>query len=320
MESRKIRTVGNLGTGTMGFGTAFLFALKGYEVRMFGRSETSLERGFSSIRQALHMYEENGLTSPEQREAILGRIMGCTALEEAVQDADFIIESIAEDLQVKQEVWGRVEKAARTDAIFATNTSGLSPTRIAQNLQNPERFIVAHFWNPPHLLPLVEVVPGRQTAPEVVERTWQLMQQIGKKPVRLQREAPGFIGNRLQFALLREALHIVEDGIASAEAVDMAVRYSFGRRLAATGPLESADLGGLDIFYNISSYLNTELCSRADVSALLADCVQRQDLGAKTGQGLYAWKAAELEQLKQDREETLLHWLRRDQQQGEIPK
>jgi 3-hydroxybutyryl-CoA dehydrogenase len=162
----------------------------------------------------------------------------------------------------------------RPQTIFATNTSGLSPTAIAEAIERKDKFVVAHFWNPPHLMPLVEVVPAKHTSQETVDITWQLMEKIGKKPVALKREALGFIGNRLQLALLREALYIVESGIATQEAVDTTVKYSLGRRLSVTGPLESADLGGLDIFYNISNYLMADLCNDIGVSSLLKDAVE----------------------------------------------
>jgi len=173
--------------------------------------------------------------------------------------------------------------------------------------------VVAHFWNPPHLVPLVEVVPGKYTAQETVDVTWALMEKIGKKPVALKREALGFIGNRLQLALLREALYIVQEGIATPEAVDATVRYSLGRRYGVTGPLESADLGGLDIFQNISGYLYKDLCNDPVSSPLLAETVARGDLGAKTGKGFYDWTSPEvLGKLKKQREAVLIDWLQKD--------
>ena len=247
MKLEDIKRICNLGTGTMGFGTALMFAMHGFEVRMFGRSEASVDRGFRSIKQALETYLRHDLVREEEIPAILGRIHGVTTLEQAAAGADFVIESIAEVLQAKREVFARLEKMCAPDVIFATNTSGLSPSEIAQALKHKDRFVVAHFWNPPHLIPLVEIVPGKHTSPETVEITWKLIEKTGKKPVALKREALGFIGNRLQLALLREALYIVESGIATREAVDATVKYSLGRRLGATGPLESSDLGGLDI-------------------------------------------------------------------------
>lgn len=313
MQASEIKNICNLGTGTMGHGTAVMFAKAGYNVRMYGRSAESIEKGFRGIRAALQTYREHQLISETDAPAILARVKGVTTLEEAAENADFVIESVAEELEVKQAVFAKLDKLCPKHTIFATNTSGLSPSAVAEGVERKDKFVVAHFWNPPHLVPLVEVVPGKHTAPETVEITWKLMELINKKPVALKREALGFIGNRLQLALLREALYIVEQGIATPEAVDTTVKYSLGRRLSTTGPLESADLGGLDIFYNISNYLLKDLCNDPGVPALLADAKAKGELGAKTGKGLYDWTDAEkLNRIKQVREQVLIEWLQKD--------
>lgn len=312
MKTKEIKNICNLGTGTMGFGTALLFAKNGYNVRMFGRSDASIERGFNSIKAALETYKENQLVAETEIPQILARITGCTTIEDAVKDADFVIESIAEDLAIKQEVWKKIESLTGPDTIFATNTSGLSPTAIAEVLTRKEKFVVAHFWNPAHIVPLVEIVPGKYTSQETVDVTWQLIEKIGKKPVSLNREALGFIGNRLQFALLREALYIVESGIATQEAVDTAVKYSIGRRLSTTGPLETADLGGLDIFHNIAAYLYADLCDDKEPSALLKNAMKTGNLGSKTGTGFYDWTPEKLQKIKKTRENILIEWLQKD--------
>jgi len=315
MKLEEIKNICNLGTGTMGFGTALLFAMKGYNVRMFGRSNSSVQRGFASIQAALKTYVENKLVTESEIPAILGRIKGVTTLAEAAEGADFVIESIAENIEIKREIWAQIEKLTGPDTIFATNTSGLSPTAIQEALTRKDKFVVAHFWNPPHLVPLVEVVPGKYTSQETVDVTWKLIEKIGKKPVALKKEALGFIGNRLQLALLREALYIVEEGIATEEAVDTAVKYSLGRRLSTTGPIETADLGGLDIFYNIASYLNEDLCDAKKPSVLLQQAIDKGTLGAKTGTGLYNWTPESLAKIKKTRENILLEWLQKDQTQ-----
>ncbi|WP_110954159.1 3-hydroxyacyl-CoA dehydrogenase family protein [Anaerosinus massiliensis] len=312
MKVEEIKNICNLGTGTMGFGTALFFAMKGYNVRMYGRSEASIERGFNSIKQALETYKENNLVTDKEIPETLSKIIGCTTLEDAAKDADFVIESIAEDLEIKKEVWAKIERLTKPETIFATNSSGLSPTAIAEALTRKEKFVVAHFWNPPHLVPLVEVVPGKFTSEETVKITWELIEKIGKKPVALKREALGFIGNRLQLALLREALYIVESGIATQEAVDTAVKYSIGRRLSTTGPLETADLGGLDIFHNIAAYLYEDLCDRKDPSDVLKKAVAEGNLGSKTGTGLYQWTPDALAKIKKTRENILIEWLQKD--------
>ena len=316
MEAKDIRTICNVGTGTMGHGTAVMFAKAGYNVRMYGRTQESIDRGMKGIRSALETYKTHQLVTEAEVPQILARVQGVTSLEDAARDADFVIESVAEELAVKQTIFKQLDQLCPERTIFATNTSGLSPSAVAEAVSRKDKFVVAHFWNPPHLVPLVEVVPGKFTAQKTVDVTWELMEKIGKKPVALKREALGFIGNRLQLAMLREALYIVQEGIATPEAVDATVRYSLGRRYGVTGPLESADLGGLDIFQNISAYLYKDLCNDSASSPLLAETVARGDLGAKTGKGFYDWTTPDvLGKLKKEREAVLIEWLQKDKKQ-----
>ena len=297
----------------MGHGTAVMFAKAGYNVKMYGRTQESIDRGIKGIRSALETLKTHQLVTEAEVPQILSRVQGVTSLEEAAREADFVIESVAEELAVKQVIFKQLDQLCPERTIFATNTSGLSPSAVAEAVSRKDKFVVAHFWNPPHLVPLVEVVPGKHTAQKTVDVTWELMEKIGKKPVALKREALGFIGNRLQLAMLREALYIVQEGIATPEAVDATVRYSLGRRYGVTGPLESADLGGLDIFQNISGYLYKDLCNDPSSSPLLAETVARGDLGAKTGKGFYDWTNPEvLGKLKKEREAVLIEWLQKD--------
>jgi 3-hydroxybutyryl-CoA dehydrogenase len=308
----KIRTICSVGTGTMGPYMAALFALAGYDVRMFGRSAAGVERGFHGVRACLASCREHGLVSPDQIPAAVARIHGTADLGEAAAGADFVMESVSEDLAVKRQVFAALEELCPGHAIFASNTSGLSPTAIATGLRNPERFVAAHFLNPPHLMAIVEVVPGEATSPATLDAAGELLRKIGKIPVTLKREALGFIANRLQFALLREALSLVEQGIATAETVDTAMEH-LSRRLSATGPLKTADLGGLDIFHSIAAYLLPDLCVSAAPPPALAAAKERGDLGAKTGRGFYDWSdAAKLAAVRKHREAVLAEWLRRD--------
>jgi len=308
----EIKTICNLGCGTMGFGTAISFAKSGYNVNMFGRKDASIERAMKNIKFTLNVMIENALLTKDEAAELLERINGVTTLKAAAKDADFVIESVAEEVSIKQAVYKEMEEYLDQNIIFATDSSGLSPTEVASVLKYPERFVVAHFWNPPHLIPLVEVVPGEKTAKETVDITWKLMEKIGKKPVTLLKEAPGFIGNRLQLTLLREALHCVREGIATAEDVDAVCKYSLGRRLGVTGPIESADLGGLDIFYNISAYLYKELDDTKSGSEIMRKCVNEGRLGAKTGEGIFSWTEEKKRMLMKKREDVLIEWLKKD--------
>ena len=312
MKVKDIKRICNLGTGTIGPGITLTFAMAGYQVDMYGRSDTSIKRGFQRIETILGSFCENNLVEATEVPVIMGRIKGVTTLEAAAEEADFVIESIVENLAAKQEVFMKMEGLCSADTVFASSTSGLLPTLIAENLENKDRFVVAHFWNPPHLIPLVEVVPGKYTSQNTIDVTSKLLEKVGKKPVVLNREALGFIGNRIQFAMLREALDLVESGVATKEAVDTTIKYALGRRLATTGPFESADLSGLDIINNISSYLLEDLCNSSDVSPILREKVEKGKLGAKTGSGFYEWTADDLTRINEIRERDLIKWLDKD--------
>jgi len=319
MAVEAIKNISAIGAGAMGSGTALCFAMAGYNVHLYDLTDASIESGIEKIKAALDAFHQHNLIQKSDVPSILGRIKTTTSLEEAASNADFIIESIVEVLAVKQKVFASLDKVCPQHTIFATNTSGLSPTKIAEAIARKDKFVVTHFWNPPHLIPLVEVVPGEHTSQETVDTAYQLMQKIGKKPVSLKRESLGFVGNRLQLALLREAFHIVEEGIASPEDVDAITRYSLGRRLSETGPFESADLGGLDIFKNIFGYLGADLGNATSTPSLLEKTVEAGKLGAKTGEGLYPWPAEKLAALRKQREDVLFEHLQKDTTQKQEP-
>lgn len=307
-----IKNIAVLGTGTMGHGIALLSARAGLNVKMYGRTDESLDRGISSIIASLNRLTIQGKLNESECQEIISRIKGVKTLEEVAKHTDFIIESVAENLELKQNIFRKLDLICKPEVILASNTSGLSPTDIARNTTNPERVVIAHFWNPPQLIPLVEVVPGEKTNKDTVEKTVEWVNFIGKKAVKMEKECLGFIGNRLQLALLREAMYIVEKGWAKPEEVDKAMEYGHGRRLPVTGPLCSADLGGLDIFNNISSYLFKDLCSYTEPSKLMEEKVKDNKLGTKNGEGFYKWNKEEIEKKQRERTEVLLYFLDRD--------
>lgn len=310
-----IKNIAVLGTGTMGHGIALLSAKAGLNVVMYGRSDASLERGFNHIKDSLNLLKVEGKVSDEKCEEILSKIKGVKTIQEAAKDADFIIESLAENLELKQDIFRQLDEICSKEVVLATNTSGLSPTAIAKNTKYPERVVVAHFWNPPQLIPLVEVVPGEKTSQDTMKMAMEWVEFIGKKAVRMEKECLGFIGNRLQLALLREALYIVEQGWAKPEEVDKAMEYGHGRRLPVTGPLCSADLGGLDIFYNVAAYLFEDLCNYTKPSKLMQEKVESGRLGSKSGQGFYNWTPDFLAKKQEERTEILLKFLEMDSKQ-----
>lgn len=311
MELSDIKLIGNIGAGTMGHATALQFAMNGYNVNLLDTSDEALNHGMEEIRDDLKTFNKAGILkkSPEE---VINRIHITTDYSKALKDVDFVIESVVEKLEVKQSVWQKVEKNIDKGTIMATNTSGLSPAAIQAVLKNPENFIVAHFWNPAQLMPLVEIVPGDKTSVETVKITQQIMNHIGKHAVSLQKESLGFVGNRIQLAVLREAFHIIREGIASPEAIDDIVKYSLGRRWSLVGPLASADLGGLDVFKNISAYLYSDLADDKGTDKLLSEMIDANRLGLKSGQGFFNWNGAEGKNMIDKRNSELLKLLKDD--------
>ncbi|MFP4482775.1 MAG: 3-hydroxyacyl-CoA dehydrogenase family protein [Thermovirgaceae bacterium] len=312
MFARDVRKVCIIGTGTMGSSIALNFAWEGWEVELYARSAESLEKGIKLVQKNIGILVGNGLLEPHGVSQVVNRIQGLTEIEAASTDMPFLIECVSEDLGTKREVFRRLEGHFAKETVFATNTSSLRPTEIAKALERKDRFLAAHFWNPAHLLPLVEIMPGEETAEETVGFTKDIMERIGKDPVVLHKETPGYIGNRLQYAMLREALHLVDSGVASKEDVDRAVKSGIGRRLAITGPIETADLGGTHIFAAISEMLLPELSNTTEISPTLAEAVKRGDLGYSTGRGIYVWPPEKLEEIRQERQQVLIEWLRKD--------
>jgi 3-hydroxybutyryl-CoA dehydrogenase len=206
-----------------------------------------------------------------------------------VNDADFIVECIPENMALKQDLFRQMESMCDSSTIFATNTSVMSITEIASKTQNKARVVGTHFWNPPYLIPLVEVVKGNETSESTMDATMNIMQKAGKHPIRVNKDVPGFVANRLQHALWREAISIVEHGIADAATVDEAVKMSFGLRLPVLGPMENADMVGTDLTLSIHDYLLKYLESSPDPSPLLKEKVKNRELGFKSGQGFQSW-------------------------------
>ncbi|MDR2503947.1 MAG: 3-hydroxyacyl-CoA dehydrogenase family protein [Deltaproteobacteria bacterium] len=309
---KTIRTIACLGTGTMGHGVAFLAAKAGNHVRMFGRSGQSIKRGMDSIDRAIKLYEDNALMPRGSGAEIKAHITGFTGIAEAVAGVDMVMESVSEDMRIKHEVYKEAEKHCPAEAILATDTSSLTLSAIAAVLKKPERFCAVHFFTPPYLMPTVEVCPCPDTLPAVIATAAAWVEDIGNVPIVMNKEVPGFLINRIQSACVREALYIVEQGWASPETVDKAISYCLGRRYSATGPVESADMGGLDIFDAILDELGDKLYAGKSLK-LLKDAVKRGELGLKSGKGIYDWPPERVQERRSRREQALIEFIRRDQ-------
>lgn len=309
MKLEEIKKIGVAGAGTMGAGIAQIFAQKGYEVVVTDIGEKYLENAKKIIAINNSSLIEEKLITESEAENAMKKIFFTTD-KKAFSDADVIIEAIIEKIDIKQDFWKEVEEIAKEDAIFATNTSGLSITEISEKIEKKGRFIGMHWWNPPHIIPLIEIIRGEGTDDETVDLLVELVKAIDREPVVVQKDANGFIGNRIQFAVFREALNIVEQGIATVEDVDRAMKYGLGFRYAVIGPFETADLGGLDTFYYISSYLFNDLGDAKEPSDMLKDLVDNNNLGVKSKKGFYDYSNGKDEEAMKNRDKMFFKMLK----------
>ena len=287
MQHTDIRRPVVAGAGTMGVTLARIFAQSGRTVTLWNRRQVSLDKAKDRIQADLAELADQGRLT-ENPDAIAGRIQYATDF--AVYDtADFVVENIAEDLAVKQDFFRQVCQRVSPETVLATNTSGLRVTDIARAVTSPARFCGMHWWNPPDLIPLVEITKGDETGQEAAQLVYDLAVELGKKPVIVKKDILGIIGNRLQYAVLREALHILELGAAGPEEIDAAMKYGPGFRYSILGPLETVDLGGLDIFRSVSNYLFQDLGAET-VSPLLNQLADQGRFGVKTGAGFYDYQ------------------------------
>ena len=255
MDSQEISAVAVIGAGTMGPGIADMFARAGCHVHLVDLSDALLDQAMARLRLGQQALVEAGLLRPRDADAAVSRVTTTTDLSEACDGSEFLLEAVTEDLALKQELFAACDRLCPRETVLATNTSGLSVTAIAGATGRSDRVGGMHFWNPPHLIPLVEVIRADTTSDDTAELLKSVALRLGKKPIEVRRDIPGFVGNRLQFAVVREALHLLEEGVASAEDIDTAMTAGPGLRYSFLGPLRTADLGGLDVFRAISSYL-----------------------------------------------------------------
>ncbi len=302
------------GAGTMGISLVQIFAKYDYKVTLYNRATPSLEKAKKQIVFSQENLVSTGMATEEESKRVIKKIKYTTD-KNVFKDCDFVVETIVEDMDVKHTFWNEISSIAKEDAVLTSNTSGLSITELAKAVKKPERFAGMHFWNPPHLVPLVEIIKGKKTTDETADIIYKLAEDIDKKPVVLQKEINGFIGNRLQFAVLREAVNLVEAGVASAEDVDKAVKYGIGFRYACIGPFETTDLGGLNTFNNIAKYLLPQL-SNAESMPILEKKVEKGQLGVKSGQGFYDYKNGKDEEAIDSRDEKFIKLYKTFYQKG----
>jgi 3-hydroxybutyryl-CoA dehydrogenase len=314
MKGEEVRSIALLGAGMIGHGLALHFAKSGYQVILFSRTQQTLDKAIEGVKVELAPLLADQAGKDEEIAKIVGNIKTTRDMAEAVANAPIVIESIAEDLKIKQDAFQELDKISPPEKILATNTSVISITEIASKAKNRNRIVGTHFWYPPYLIPLVEVVKGKDTSDDTMEITYQFMKKAGKYPIKCLKDVPGFVANRLQHALWREAISIVEKGIADAATVDAAIKQSFGIRVAVLGPLENADMAGLDLTLAIHNTVLKNLEASPNPSPLLKEKVKKGELGFKSGKGFYDnWTPETIKRTRANLLKYLINYSRKQQ-------
>jgi 3-hydroxybutyryl-CoA dehydrogenase len=291
MRDHKEQKIGVIGGGLMGHGIAYLLAAAGHPVGLFEPSAEIRASVPQRLQAIVALFGDDA--------ALLRRIETHDRLAPAVQDAAFVFEAAPEKLPLKQQIFAELESAVAPNTILASNSSAIPSTDIGRHLKHRERVVGTHFWNPPHLVPLVEVIQNEKTSDAVVRATMELLRDAGKVPVHVRRDIPGFVGNRLQHAMKREAIALVAAGVCDAETIDTVVKEGFGARTAVLGPMEQSDLVGLNLTLDIAEVLIQDLDRTPGPHQFLRDKVKAGKLGMKTGEGLRKWGPGEADAVRQ---------------------
>lgn len=300
------QTIAVIGLGTMGHGIAQAFAAAGHTVRCYDESPAARDSLAGRIESNLRQRIQAGMDTPDSVRETLGRITVCGSVREAVAPAGLVTEAVREDLDVKRELFAGMEAIVSRETILASNTSSFPMTDIARDLLHPGRAVVTHWFNPPHIVPLVEVVPGERTTERTTQTAVDVLREIGKVPVRLNMELPGFLINRIQVAMQREIWDLLDRGVAGPEDIDRAVRASVGFRLAATGPLSVRDFAGLDVSALIYRLLVPEIRSDTELPGGIRKLVDAGHYGVKTGRGFHEYTPESIDRARNRRDRLYL--------------
>jgi 3-hydroxybutyryl-CoA dehydrogenase/5-formyl-3-hydroxy-2-methylpyridine 4-carboxylate dehydrogenase len=285
---------------------AATFARHGYATTLSDISAEQLEKARGTIDFVFRTLLGGGFITEADIEAARGRLTLTGDQASAVADADYIVETVPERLEIKRAVFEQLSEQARADAILASNTSGIPITTLQKGLKNPGRVIGMHWSNPPHLIPVIEVIKGGQTDQATVDTTVAVVESVGMVPGIVDRDVPGFVENRILYAIMREALHLLDEGVASAEDIDKITKWGIGYKLAVIGPLELLDVAGLDIYTAVASYLNKDLSNNTGISSTVTSKVDEGKLGLKTQGGLFEYTPEQIQELAQKRGRLLV--------------
>jgi 3-hydroxybutyryl-CoA dehydrogenase len=280
-----IRQIAVIGTGTMGRGIAYLSALSGFDTVIFDVDSATLDAARGSVESTLKKGVEKGKVPEQAIAETMARVQIASDLEPAVRTADLIIEAVPENFDLKKDLFAQADLFCGEETILASNTSSISISRLASNVERRDRFVGLHFFNPPHLMKLIEIVRGERTSDQTVAEVRVVAEKMGRQPI-IVRDTPGFATSRLGVAIGLEAIRMLEEGVATAEDIDRAMELGYNHPM---GPLRLTDLVGLDVRLGIAEYLASTLGPRFDPPALLREMVAQGKLGKKTGQGFYRW-------------------------------
>ncbi len=310
MKVEDVKTVSIIGAGLMGHGIAQVFAQAGYNVLLRDIKQEFLSNAVSKMKENIQKLSAAGLVRKEEIDATISRVKTTLDMKEALTNSDFMIEAATENIDLKKQIFREASKFAPERAVLATNTSGLPILDVAGVTNRPGKVIGTHFWNPPYLLRAVEVVKAAGTTDETVKVTYGLLTKVGKKPVVVKKDIPGQIGIRILYAMLREAMSLVEKGVASPEDIDTIVKEALGTRLPVVGVLELADLSGVDLVLMVSKRLFKDLDNSPEPSKFLTDMVADGRTGIKSSKGFYTWTPQSVASIVKKRDEHLLRILK----------
>lgn len=307
-----IKKIGVIGAGTMGHGIAESFALYGYDVNLYDTNEAVLNKAKEQIKQELEMLAEEGFITVEQIQPAIDRIVTCTDLRATVADRDYVIEAAPEVMDLKQKLFKQLDEFCPSDTIFASNTSSLplSPMMELVSEQRRQRMMVCHWYNPGHLMPIVEMSFFGNMPAEIYKSVEALYQSIKKQTVKVLKDVPGLVANRIQQGVAREVFSIIEQGIADPEDIDKALKFGPAFRYATTGQLEVADFGGLDIWCIVGDNLLKAMDNSQSANPLLRQKVNEGKLGIKSGEGFFKYPAEEIPEIKKKFMKKLIHQLK----------
>lgn len=310
MQLEDIKNIAVIGAGIMGHGIAQTYAMGGYRLSLNDVNDAILNSALGHIRANLETFAANNFISQGEADNTLSRISVTTDLKKAVQDADFVTEAVVEDIEVKRKLFNQLDALCPSRTIIASNSSGLLISDFGSGTKREDRLVLTHWFNPPHIVPTVEIIRGQKTSDQTVDLVYALLKKVRKLPVRISKEIPGYLVNRIQMAMIREVWYLWEQGIASPEDIDLAVKGSFGFRLPSIGPLLTFDLAGEETVYAVAKYLFPVINDSHEPPLALKKMVEAGELGMKTGKGIFDYSQEEWDRIVKQRDKEFLQRLK----------